>query len=375
MDSRLQELIESIYAAAEMPAMWPSVLERISATLDCRIMLGVWDPYGDARSMHLVNGFDSSFVSDYNTYWHKKDPFIRRAQESPEIRRRLLAGELVGSHEGVPDAELRHTEVYNDLLLPERMRRGLCASLEDGDGVQGYFGIWLNPKLDEAKPRQMAILQHLMLHVRRAVRIQIALATSGFSQESPVARAGVGMLALSQDRRLLSANSEGERILRLQDGLALHRGKLRTSFSEDQVELDRALTDHSVTVVSPDTPLLLRMRRPSGRTPYLVMVSRVSREGILGQAMRSYIVLLVTDGERTPPSREQAIQVLLGVTAAQAAIIARLCEGKSPKEIAGELAVTLHTVRSHLRDIANRTGITGQANLIRVVVQATAGLP
>ncbi|HET8612969.1 MAG TPA: LuxR C-terminal-related transcriptional regulator, partial [Sphingomonas sp.] len=65
---------------------------------------------------------------------------------------------------------------------------------------------------------------------------------------------------------------------------------------------------------------------------------------------------------------------LLGLTAAEAAIAARLADGSALADIAAELGIAHNTARAHLRAIYAKTGVNRQSRLVHLIHHSLAGL-
>jgi DNA-binding CsgD family transcriptional regulator len=61
-----------------------------------------------------------------------------------------------------------------------------------------------------------------------------------------------------------------------------------------------------------------------------------------------------------------------GLTPAETRVVQTLLGGQSPEECAAQLKVKISTVRTHLLSIYNKTGATGHADLLRIVLSAAA---
>jgi DNA-binding CsgD family transcriptional regulator len=55
-----------------------------------------------------------------------------------------------------------------------------------------------------------------------------------------------------------------------------------------------------------------------------------------------------------------------GVTSAESAVLAALCNGASPRQIAGERGIALSTVRTQIQNIRQKTGARNIGDLLRV---------
>ena len=66
------------------------------------------------------------------------------------------------------------------------------------------------------------------------------------------------------------------------------------------------------------------------------------------------------------------LNTAFGLTPAETRLVQTLLAGHSPEECASLLKVKISTVRTHLLSIYTKTGATGQADLVRIVLSAAA---
>jgi len=69
-----------------------------------------------------------------------------------------------------------------------------------------------------------------------------------------------------------------------------------------------------------------------------------------------------------------ALRELHGLTPAEIAIVRGILRGSDPRAIAGDVGVSTHTVRTHLRSIFAKTETRAQADLVRVLLRGIATL-
>jgi DNA-binding CsgD family transcriptional regulator len=79
------------------------------------------------------------------------------------------------------------------------------------------------------------------------------------------------------------------------------------------------------------------------------------------------IALLLSDpGSRTMVTA-QSLRAVFDLTPAEAAIAAALANGMSVSDTAAHLGVALNTVRTHLRSIFSKTGVSRQSQLVHLI--------
>ncbi|MGH7011970.1 MAG: helix-turn-helix transcriptional regulator, partial [Caulobacteraceae bacterium] len=77
----------------------------------------------------------------------------------------------------------------------------------------------------------------------------------------------------------------------------------------------------------------------------------------------------ITDPLADAGISEQRLANVLGLTAAERRVATALFAGKTPKEIAASLGLSFFTIRGHLVRIYEKTGVSRQADLIRVMTR------
>ena len=58
------------------------------------------------------------------------------------------------------------------------------------------------------------------------------------------------------------------------------------------------------------------------------------------------------------------------ITARERQVIQSLLEGATAREVAQELELSLHTVRTHIRNIYGKTGVTSRLELLRWQIES-----
>lgn len=88
----------------------------------------------------------------------------------------------------------------------------------------------------------------------------------------------------------------------------------------------------------------------------------------------------VKNGERSNGSggqrreRKKAIEVLMGMTPKQHAVVQMLAEGMGTEDMAGVLGVHLGTVKVHIRGVMKRASVKTRAQIMMMWREATADL-
>ena len=184
------------------------------------------------------------------------------------------------------------------------------------------------------------------------------------------------MVLLDAAGRLVFANREAWALLAAADGISLDRSDVvRCIDSAAQKHLCRMIRPCD-TGRRPPRPrhgrraktATFTIRRDFGRPLVALMISQSA--GTPGAAAHHHrTVLLLRDPERELRVATELLPALFGLSAAEAAVAARLAAGASLEQIAEERDVQLITVRNQLKSALGKFGVRRQAELVSIVLR------
>ncbi|MCW5760681.1 MAG: helix-turn-helix transcriptional regulator, partial [Phenylobacterium sp.] len=117
----------------------------------------------------------------------------------------------------------------------------------------------------------------------------------------------------------------------------------------------------------------LRVPLPETRTPLSVQVSPVgvTRHPVLGG--RHMAMVCVNDLEAELAAPADALRELFDLTPAEVRLAAAVFEGLTLAEAAGRFGVSANTVRFQLARIFDKTGVSRQAELVKLMMRLADG--
>ena len=169
----------------------------------------------------------------------------------------------------------------------------------------------------------------------------------------------------------MAANDRARAILQQGDGLVDRGGVLSASVLADRARLDRLIAAALPTSNAPAVSGSMRLRRASVLPPFVVHVKPVGvRQLNFGTPEVAAQLLLVEPGQG-PRIDPVVVATTLGLTPMESRIAAWVAEGKNVREIAKLLGHTERSVRWHLHQVYHKHGLSGQVDLVRLVLSAT----
>jgi DNA-binding NarL/FixJ family response regulator len=186
----------------------------------------------------------------------------------------------------------------------------------------------------------------------------------------------VGVLLLNEEGRVFLSNHAAEEILAEGDGLSLEEGFLRTGSGQDTERLEKAIRRATKAPFrEPSLPVEgLFLPRRSDRRPLSLMVAPIHARDPQHTERRPSAVLFISDPERRTLGTNALLTRLYGLSPAEARLAGELMQGHSLEASAAKLRINIHTGRSQLKRILDKTDTRRQGELIRLLVAGPAPL-
>lgn len=240
--------------------------------------------------------------------------------------------------------DMHHTCLTNLVVEPDRHAGlALLRSLRQGN-------------VDDEQKRAFAALA---AHARAAVRTQIALEAQG-AQLLAGAMEAVRATAFFCDAagRVRGMTASAAALLSAGDLLRLTKGVLTTACEADRRGLENALAQ-GLAGDAPAFAVAARRLNTDDRVFIEVAPLPTSSPSAFGRQ-----ALVIVHGPSADEARvATAARSLYGLSASEASIAAQLSAGRSPAAIAHQRQVSVGTVRTQVRRIYEKIGVTSQLEL------------
>ena len=307
---------------------------------------------------------------DYFENYYAMDERVPRLQHLPDSR-------LFHITDLYTEEELKTSAAYNELLARGHARNSINVRL---DGPNGSRIVWVvNDPVDGDgwSSAQLGSIRRLLPHIRQTVRVQQTLAEAdalGASLAKLLDTTGLGIVQLDGRGRIVAANDRAQDVLRTGDGLFDEGDFLYAHAPEDNTELQGLLTRALPRFGGQGAGGSTMVRRLAALPPLVLHVNPVGRQETDFHLWPVAALVLVVD----PASRtriDPAVAVAaLGLTGMESRVAVWLAEGMSVREIAITTGREESTIRSHVKRIFAKHGLSRQADLVRLVL-SMAGAP
>ena len=369
-----EHILASLYDAMLDDAAWPATSALIDAacgTVGNALLVGEGPP-DDIRTHFVELYYRGQHRGDLKREWldvyHPINECVPRFYRLPDSQVVPLTALYTAE-------ELKTSCAYNEGLRRLSGQQGLTVRL---DGPNGSNIAWTvgDPVASSGwESSQRALLQGLLPHIRQFVRVRQALVSAGargVSETGLLDNRQVGVLHLDRRGHIVEANDRARAMLRKGDAVADQGGELQARQPADHARLARLLAGALPPAGAPAVSGSMMLRRASMVRPFVVHVKPVRVRPPDFGARRVAALVLITEPGHISDIDPALVAQALGLTQVESQVAAWLAQGRSVREIAGALGQTEGAVRWHLHQIYHKHGLARQADLVRLVLAATA---
>lgn len=364
----LLNAITRIHGAGLKPETWPEALDAVSRCVGSpRAVLYSVNPCDGSVLEFRSHNVDPADGARYLSYYHQVDPWL-------ECARYLGSGRPLRGTEIVPDTAMRQTEHYNDFLKPQDIRFLLTAITDKTSARMDILSVFHRIRQDDFNSESVRIFEILIGHVAQALNVERTVdGARACSRGLGAALDGVSraILLLTGGGAVVYANAAADRLLSAADGLSVNDGRLEATNPGARKSLDHMLQEAS------EAPFRTRFKRRttrvprrSGRRAYVVRATPIEATADIADThdlpeIPRLLVTVSDPDDRDPVPTVSELQVVYGLTPAEAKLAAGLSRGAALARIAEHQGIAVATARTYLRSVFDKTGTHRQAELVQ----------
>lgn len=347
-----QRAIDALIAAGRAECSWEGASRLLADALGAdRAALMAWDARTHEVLLDDGYGNSASLMQEYADEYWRHDLMVQRSTPP---------GTWMIDTEFLPAWERRANPLYGSLMPRYGLRQVLAASLHDGPAYKVALSLHRTSARDEGaqlfvdNPERRALTQAaLYAFEMRYGRAQLAKQ----ALEEALASVDTHPMLLDDDLRVSPLHQRplpaGWGRLQVRRGLLRHA---QAAWTRRIVQARRQALDTGAAAC--ELPL------GAGCMARLEMLPLPPHAR--GIETAQCLLLTVRVVPAGPPAAVE-LEALFGLTSAQAAVVAALCRGDSPKHIAVRTQRSLGTVRTHIAQALARTGQRRVPDLLRLV--------
>lgn len=355
--------VDEIYEAAVIPERWTAVLESLSNTIE-----------GVGATLFVSDGCDTRWISTPGIMSEGMSIFARNGWSARNTRAAKTAAlhraGFISDLDILSVEEIEKDPMYQQFLYPLGLGWGAGTLIPIPSGDTLVFNV---ERARERGPVEPLFLQHLNCvrpHLARAalvsarLRLERANAMTQVLEEIGLVGAVIG----AKGRVIASSPSLGrinrQIVSRSFGRLALADGSANALLLRAIDTLSSSKPEPRSIVVPPadEQPALVVHVIPIRRSAHDIFAS--------GEAL---LIFSAVDAARAPSAA--LLDSLYDLTPSEAGVARSLTRGETVSDIAARTKLSEATIRTHIKAILQKTGLTRQANLVAILGSLGARSP
>lgn len=367
--SQLADAIGQICEAALDETLWSGALCAVADLCGAENAALVVADSRLGYSSVVTPRADPDVVSDYAAHWWQYDPTARATASAPVGRLTTLADT---GRELFLQSPFHNEFWHRSGLGAERV----AANLIVGDGMFSSLVLQTPRRRDEIDAAMFERFSIFVPHFVRAVKLSRRLyrmemeATADCLADN---RGCAGIIAVDDAARVVFADAGAEALLSGGGGAQVIGGILRLA----QPAADSRLRS-AVSACAAGRPLLsaspyIQLERGMGGSPFLIEPvpfrgSIAKKVAVAASRPAPVAMLIIHDPDIKRDVHVAMLRERYSLTPAEAALAIEILKGDGRQAAAGRCGISINTARTHLMRVFEKTGVTRQAELIRLLL-------
>ncbi|MDR2216373.1 MAG: helix-turn-helix transcriptional regulator [Nevskiaceae bacterium] len=357
-----ETLVADIYDAAADPVLWPTFLERLRRLVGSELMtvFSVDKPTRRIEQVHHTK--------------HDKALWDSLSIELPNVpvAEVILEGMIdtpASSLSMMSEEEFNRSEFYQRWMQPWGMRDGTTCPIVETADQHILLGYCVSRNREPVTVDEMALLQRLSPHLRRAFMIGETLERTRWEAElalTTLSKIQTPILICDANGHLIFANAAGETAFSERGPLNVRGGRVeprslavQTSFAD---ALRRAASS-DLAMGRRGIGVPLAAHTNGGHAYVLPLLG----SGIRRISGRSLVAVFVSTHKGQALPGETVLMTLFDLTPAEARVMAHVGQAQSTAAVGAKLGVKANTLKTHLSHIFRKTGCASQAELVKLM--------
>ncbi|WEF33913.1 helix-turn-helix transcriptional regulator [Pseudoduganella chitinolytica] len=364
--------MHTIYSGASAPERWPDILQTLGTGLGASKALLFTPMHCPAEGgFHYAAGIPEDFLGVACGRCHQVDLWTRAG---------LRAGFFVEGNVGVgaqlvPDGELLRSDWYRNYLSLGGLAQMLVCVVS-GVGQAGtlpvlcsFFRDVHEPPFTLADRERLALLAP---HLSRSIGIMRRLLQcerTALAGTAALDRLRHGVLFIDEGAKVVFENKAANALLNARDALLRHNCPYpvmgyTVGARDVGCQETLAATLAGTLQGDPASERAIVVPRPSGRTPLIV---KCAMAGPSGNSFAAATIFIVDMGSPTRVEAELLARAF-NLSRGEARVAVALASAGAVGDIAQTMCLSTNTVKTHLKNIYAKTGITHRSELMKAIV-------
>jgi DNA-binding CsgD family transcriptional regulator len=362
---RLSRIISEIYDAAIDPSSWSAVLGEAARYIGgSSAALFSKDATTDSGIVYHESGTDPYYRQLYFDKYVKLDP-VTNGQFFAEI------GQPVSVTDLMPYEEFLESRFYREWVQPQGVVDFLAAVLDKSATNAAMFGVFRHQRdgiVDDGARRRMRLI---VPHIRRAVLVSRLIdlkSAEAAAFADTFDSLGGGICLVDAEGRIVHANVACRAILDAGDFLSGTGGRIGARDGNIDKTLREliAATEDDLAAGTQSMTVPLRAQDGSHHVMHALPL-RAGARRLAGIPYSATTALFIRKVAIETLSSPEIIARAYKLTPTELRVLLAIVDVGGVPEVAASLGVAETTIKTHLGNLFRKTGVSRQADLVKIV--------
>jgi DNA-binding CsgD family transcriptional regulator len=282
----------------------------------------------------------------------------------------IRSGAVVTRSRVMPDRQFERTDFYNDVVRPVDGFHGVGVA-HQMPALSSFVMVCRRRQAGDFDADDVAVMQALSPHFATALTVRQRLGRADLAAQGAWAaldRLNTGVIVTDATAAVVFANKTAERLFTAHQ-FHLDRDGICQGGTLASQKMRRMIAACTAPPVEAGGTIELAGNERHGALRIAVSPFRAERIGFeAGGYHGALALLLVSDPQQERRDKVAALQRRYRLTPSEAAFALEVIKGDGRAAAAARSAITLGTARSHLERIFEKTGVSRQAELVRLLM-------
>ena len=367
------DIISRIYQGPLEAKPWQSFLRALRLRMDCEVAAISLSPgRTDAAPLVIWDRRDSTKEAQLRELAADHARLAHLDHLSLSLKR---PGDIFTLDEVIPRAKLLKSEFYKKIIKPHDIEHQLGMYFAEPSGWECNIGLMNGAKKPNFGKAEKDFFMGFRPHLEKALEIYARLKRNQLEKEileDSLDRLAIGTVILDGRGRVIDTNRAARETIKVTRAMALVDDRLVLKKPDDNIRLARAVKQAIAARKTPNT-FVEALRITSQTEPDLgLLVKSMPLTDRYQADVSPSVIIYVGDSAQRNLAQEGFIAQLFGLTPTEAFLATLLANGFTLAEAAAKLGVTENTIRGYAKKIFAKTGVSRQADLVRLILKSVA---
>ena len=267
------------------------------------------------------------------------------------------------------------TTFYQNWMKPSGIYHVGGAQFVDTDSHKAGIAILRDKKAGEWSEGDLRVIDEILPHLRRALNIHSEFTHLRLKQDALLKgldRLVIGLILYDRNAKAVYINPTATAIIEQHPALQLQDGDLFLLNPEDEKNLRKTILE--TAAIDPEDSwkqsVAIGITHPDVEAPLPILVTPMHEHLITSDLdyEGAKVAMFMSDPNLQQPISIDSLVSVYNLTPSEAQVAISLANGHSIEEIANLSHHSAHTIRSQLKSVFRKTGVSRQSELIKLLL-------